>query len=154
MDRNDSQAIDKLVENEKRIKHILKSREDLSTKRYADLHSYILECAKELHITGNSVYKLLPLINIHDEDHFKVDNNRIELSIRDNMVIFDGDMKNIEIHDRLYIENDHLFEKRNIPLILKTFAKQKDRDSLILLEEYIKGLIQIAENAIQDEDIL
>ena len=60
----------------------------------------------------------------------------------------------IEILDELYLEHDQLFEKRHIPIILKTFASQRDKDSIMSLRKYIEDLIQLAQCTIENDDIL
>lgn len=154
MDRDDREALEILRSNEKKLKlSIMKSKEPSIYKKYLVLHEIILQSAQEFIITGNWAYKLQPFIHYHNHD-FSIEGNSLKLLIKGNMVRFDSHSKKIEILDELYLEHDQLFEKRHIPIILKTFASQRDKDSIMSLRKYIEDLIQLAQCTIENDDIL
>lgn len=129
-----------------------KAEKDLYNK-YIDILNVIIQSAKELLHFKNEVYKLQPLIFYYCKT-YSIEKNRISFYIRGKEIIFDSSKNKIIIQDEYFIENDQLYEKRNIPLIIKTMAAKKDFKALSQLEDYIKELIDYAQTIIDKECFL
>jgi hypothetical protein len=153
MDNKENVTIKQLESNKLRLNNIvMKSEKDLYRK-YINIHNVILQSAHEFLNSNNEVYKLQPLFFYYNKD-YNIINNCISFYLREKEVIFDTRIKKMFIHDEYFIENDQLFEKRNIPLIIKIMVLKKDLDALSQLEEYIKELINYAQKTIDKENFL
>ncbi|MCR1897894.1 hypothetical protein NSA47_02690 [Irregularibacter muris] len=149
MKKNDDQGIEKIKENHKNLEKCLSDKENHTVyQKYIDIHNIILKSAKEYLNTDNDIYKLQPLFFYYDPSNYNIEDNTLELSLGENKVIFDVDKRNIQVHDEFYIENDSIFEKANIPLMIRNTIAYKDVASLEKLETYIENLINYANSII------
>lgn len=153
MDNKDNDAIKQLEFNKSLLNDIVTKTEKKLYKKYMDIHNVILQSAQEFLNSNNEVYKLQPLIFYYNKE-YNIENNRISFYIREKEVIFDTSNKKLLIHDEYFIENDQLFEKRRIPLIIKIMVSKKDLVALSQLEDYIKELINYAQKTIDKENFL